>query len=127
MEYGDQKENTGVRLNRMKLKEVIGSLDLEVFYVSNPEGKTVSGGYVSDLLSDVMGNAEKNEVWITMQSHMNVVAIASLKELSAVIFVGGIEPAEAVVRKAEEEGIALLGTKLPTFSIAGRLYQLLER
>lgn len=111
----------------MRLKEIIESLELEVFCGGNLEEKNVSGGYVSDLLSDVMGNGEKDEVWITMQSHMNVVAIASLKELSAVIFVSGIEPAEAVVRKAEEEGIALLGTELSTFSIAGRMYQLLEK
>ena len=68
-----------------------------------------SGGYVSDLLSDVMGNAAENDVWITLQTHQNVMAIASLKDLAAVILVKGLEPDSDTVEHSEEEGVPLLG------------------
>jgi hypothetical protein len=60
----------------------------------------ISGGYVSDLLSDVMGNAAENEVWITLQTHQNVMAIASLKDLAAVILVKGFEPDEDTLERS---------------------------
>ena len=82
---------------------------------------------MSDLLSDVMGNAREGEVWITLQSHLNVVAIASLKELAAIVLVKGIEPDEQVIRKASEEGIPILGTSKETFETAGKLFQILKR
>lgn len=86
----------------------------------------IQGGYVSDLLSDVMGFAKEGEVWITLQSHLNVVAIASLKELSAIILVKGIVPGEAVIEKAKEEGIAILGSMEGTFETSGKMHQLIS-
>ena len=84
------------------------------------------GAYVSDLLSDVMGHARQGDIWITLQAHLNVVAIASLKELSAIILVKGIIPGPEVMDKAREEDIPLLGTGYHTFEIAGRLYDILK-
>ena len=110
----------------MTVKEIIEKLNLKVYAGEDYLQNEVSGGYVSDLLSDVMGKASEGEVWITLQSHMNVVAIASLKELAAVILINGIVPDEAVVAKAEEEQVPLLGSQDPAFDVAGMLYQTLK-
>ena len=73
-----------------------------------------------------MGHSKEGELWITLQSHVNVVAIASLKELSAIVLVKGIEPDPAVIEKAREEGIPLLGCDGGTFVTAGKLFQILK-
>jgi predicted transcriptional regulator len=69
-----------------------------------------------------MGNAAEGEIWITLQTHQNVMAIASLKDLAAVILVKSLEPDEETVEHSNEEGIPLLGTDLETFEMAGKLY-----
>jgi predicted transcriptional regulator len=86
----------------------------------------ITGGYVSDLLSDVMGNADAGEVWVTLQTHKNVMAIASLKDLAAIILVNNYQPEEDTLAQSNEEGIPLLGTHLSTFEVSGRLYELLK-
>ena len=106
----------------MKVSELIKILDLHVFAGSEELEKEISGGYVSDLLSDVMGNASENEVWITLQTHQNVIAIASLKDLAAVILVKNLEPDEDTLTRSREEGIPLLGSGMSTFELAGKLY-----
>ncbi len=60
----------------MKVSEIIEKLDLKVYSGKKGLDREISGGYVSDLLSDVMGNAREGEVWITLQVHQNVMAIA---------------------------------------------------
>jgi predicted transcriptional regulator len=99
---------------------------LTVFSGESGLNNEISGGYVSDLLSDVMGNASENEVWITLQTHQNVLAIASLKDLAAILLVKGFEPDPEMLEKSNEEGIPVLGTKLGTFEISGMIYQLIK-
>jgi hypothetical protein len=84
----------------------------------------VTGGYASDLLSDVIGNSREGDVWVTLQIHVNIVAVASMKELSGIILVNGREPDEDTVEKAEAEGIPLMVSGLPAFELVGRLYGL---
>jgi predicted transcriptional regulator len=110
----------------MQVKDIIEKLDLQVFGGNNEPEKQITGGYVSDLLSDVMGYSNEGNVWVTLQTHKNVMAIASLKELSAVILVKGLKPSEEALEHANEEGIALLGTNKSTFEITGELYKLLK-
>jgi predicted transcriptional regulator len=110
----------------MTTEQVVKELGLKVFTGEAMDSTELHGGYVSDLLSDVMGHAREGELWITLQSHINVLAIASLKELAGVLLVKGIEPEKVVVEKAREEGIVLLGTSEDTFTTAGKLYQLLK-
>jgi hypothetical protein len=86
----------------------------------------IKDGYVSDLLSDVMGNANEGSVWITIMRHLNVIAVASLAGLSAVVFSKAIVPDKTVIDKANEEGICLISSPLSTFELAGRLYGLLQ-
>ena len=111
----------------MTVSEMIEKLELTIFNGKDGLAKEIKGGYVSDLLSDVMGNAGEDEVWITLQTHNNVSAIASLKELAAVIIVKGLIPEENTIKHCEAEKIPLLGTSLETFEIAGKLYMLLQK
>jgi predicted transcriptional regulator len=111
----------------MKITDVIKDLDLKL--ISGQEGVSneVTGGYVSDLLSDVMGHAKEGNIWITLQTHQNVVAIASLKDLAAVIIVKGFVPESDTIEKSKVENIPILSTELDTFTIAGRLFELLKK
>ncbi len=110
----------------MKVSDVVKELNLKVFCGEAGLNREVTGGYVSDLLSDVMGNASEGELWVTLQTHRNVLAIASLKELAAVILVKGFEPDDDTMEHSAEEGIPVLGTELDTFELAGRLYNLIQ-
>ena len=107
----------------MKVSELVKELDLKVFSGRDGLEREITGGYVSDLLSDVMGNANEGAVWITLQTHRNVVAIASLKELACVLLVSSLEPEQNTMDHSNEEGVPVLGTSLSTFEIAGLLYQ----
>ncbi len=111
----------------MKVSDLVEKFDLKVFSGENGLQNEIKGGYVSDLLSDVMGNAAEGEVWITLQTHQNVMAIASLKDLAAVILVKDLQPDEDTLKHSKEEGIPLLGTSMETFDMAGRLYRELEK
>jgi len=108
----------------MKVSEIVEKLGLTVFSGQKGLDREITGGYVSDLLSDVMGNAREGEIWITLQVHQNVMAIASLKDLAAVILVNNLPPQENTVRHSNDENIPVLGTSLSTFEITGQLYQL---
>ncbi len=108
----------------MKVCDITKKLNLTLYSGAKGLEKSVTGGYVSDLLSDVMGNAEEGAVWITLQTHKNIMAVASLKDLSAIILVKGFKPDEATMAQSEEENIPVLGTTMEAFEITGRLYKL---
>jgi len=110
----------------MKVSELVEKLGLTVYSGQNGLDREISGGYVSDLLSDVMGNAGEGEVWITLQVHQNVMAIASLKDLAAVVLVNNHEPQENTISHSNSENIPLLGTNLPAFEITGKIFRLLN-
>ncbi|MFW6224324.1 MAG: DRTGG domain-containing protein [Bacteroidota bacterium] len=110
----------------MTVQQLIEKLSLKVFGGEKGLENEISGGYVSDLLSDVMGNADAGEVWVTLQTHKNVMAIASLKDLAAIILVNNHQPEEDTLAQANEEGVPLLGTELSTFEVTGKLYKLLK-
>jgi predicted transcriptional regulator len=84
----------------------------------------VTGGYTSDLLSDVIAHSHKGNIWITIQTHPNIAAVAAMKELAGIILTGGREPDAGTVQKAEEEGIPILVSPFFTFELVGRLYQI---
>ena len=108
----------------MKLADLVEKLDLDVRSARGNLDSEVSGGYVSDLLSDVIANSSKGDVWITLQAHQNTVAVAVLKDLAGIILIGGAEPEEETLQKAEEENIPIMVSALPAFEIVGRLYSL---
>ena len=78
----------------MKIKDIIKTLDLQVISGEEFLGREVTGGYAGDLLSDVLANSKKGYVWITLQIHQNIIAVASSKELSGIIIVNGRKPEE---------------------------------
>lgn len=108
----------------MTIQEIVNALPLKVISGQANLEKEVKGGYVSDLLSNVMGNARAGNVWVTMQGHQNVVAVALLAGLTAIIIAGGVEPDSESVRKAASEEIVVLTTNLSSYEVVGRLYQL---
>lgn len=92
----------------------------------DPAEVEITGGYVCDMLSDVMGSAQPGQIWITIMKHLNVIAVASMTGVPAVIFAKGVTPDANVIDKATEEGILLLSSPLDTFSISGIVYQALK-
>lgn len=108
----------------MLLEKITSVLPVEVRTGGDKLGQPVTGGYVSDLLSNVMGQAGAGHIWVTMQGHQNIVAVASLLGLAGIVLAGGVTPDEDTLRKAEREGIVLLTTQLSAFEITGRLYSL---
>ncbi len=108
----------------MELQKIIEGLALEVKTKSHDFTKEVTGGYVSDLLSDVIANTKEGNVWVTLQTHINIVAVAALKELSGIILVNGKVPDEDTLKRADNEGIPIMVTTIPAFEVVGRLYTL---
>jgi hypothetical protein len=86
--------------------------------------REVTSAHASDLLSDALANAPAGGVLLTIQVHLNVVAVALHSQQAAVIFTWGMQPDEQVVRKAVEEGLPLFAAAASTFEIAGQLYLL---
>jgi len=110
----------------MNLSSIVKELNIKVECGKDQLTREVTGGYVGDLLSDVMANSKEGNLWITRQTHQNIVAVASLKELAGIILVQGKEPEEDTLGKASKEGIPILVTDLYTFEVAGKLYKLLS-
>jgi predicted transcriptional regulator len=81
-------------------------------------------GYASDMLSCVMVGAANKGLWLTLQAHVNIVAVAALLDLSAVIITEGAKPDAMTIAKANEQQITLLSTPESTYSIAGKLWEL---
>ena len=109
----------------MNLQEIINHLNLTV--LTEPRDFTMiqpEGGYTSDLLSCVMAGAKSNYLWVTLQAHINIVAIAALLEIAAIIVTENAKPDAATISKANEQGIILLSTPKPTFEIDGKLWEM---
>jgi hypothetical protein len=106
------------------LQDIAEALHLTVRTGDDLLARAVTGGYASDLLSDVLAHAAKGQVWVTLQTHANVVAVASAKELAGIIIVQGRAPEEATLQKAKQERIPILVSSLSTYDVVGRLWEL---
>lgn len=106
----------------MKLSEIVDKLNLEVRGADSHLDNDVRRGYVSDLLSDVLGNSEEGDLWITLQIHPNIVAIASMKGLSGIVLINNRQPEEDTVNKANEENVPIMVTSMTAYEFSGRLY-----
>ena len=96
------------------LKEIIERLNLQAVSSASLGDQSVGGGYAADLLSCAMKGAKKDYVWVTLQSHLNVVAVASLLNLAGVIITEGNRPDQETIARAEKEGVVLLVTPKTT-------------
>jgi hypothetical protein len=107
------------------LQEIVDQLGLKVLTESRDLGQVTAGaGYTSDLLSCVMAGAQKRAVWVTLQAHANIVAVAALLDLSAIIITEGAMPDPASIAKANDENIILLSTPKTTFHVVGKLWEM---
>ena len=111
---------------KMTVSELVAKLGLKVLSGETGLDRQITGGYTSDLLSDVMGHANAGKIWITLQTHKNVMAIASLKELAAVVLVKGYQPEADMLAQSNIEEIPVLGTAEEAFEISGQIYKLLN-
>ena len=106
----------------MNLNEIIQKLDLKVLTgESDLAAVEPAGGYASDLLSCVMAKAQSGHIWVTLQAHPNVIAVASLLNLAAVVITEGVAPDDETVERARENGVNLLGASQTTFAVVGQL------
>jgi predicted transcriptional regulator len=103
----------------MKLQEVIEKADLKA--LTNMEEREVDGVFISDMLSDVMTGAQAGNLWLTVQTHTNIVSAANLVDLAAVVITSGKEVPNATIELANRYHVIILSTPLKTFELATRL------
>lgn len=109
----------------MNIQEIINKLDLKILTESKDFASIEpTFGYTSDLLSCVMAGAPKQGIWVTLQAHGNIVAVAALLELTAVIITEGAMPDENTIQKANDEGVTLLSTSRSSFNTIGQLWEM---
>lgn len=108
----------------MKIRDIVKTLGLKVISGEKFLEREVTGGYAGDLLSDALANSKKGNIWVTLQIHQNIIAVASSKELSGIIIVNGRKPEEETLKKAKEEKIPVMISNLLTYEVAGRLYEI---
>ena len=98
----------------MKVSELCEALGAEAVVMPSGE-REIKGAYVGDLLSWVMGKAETDNVWVTIMSNLNVIAVASLSGVSCVLFSEGVMPDADAIKRAELEEINLLVTNMTSY------------
>jgi len=108
----------------VKIVELVEKLNLDVRSAKENLEREITGGYASDLLSDVLARSKEGNLWITLQLHQNIVGVASMKDLAGIILVNGREPEPETVEKAEAENIPVMVSELPTFELVGKLCSL---
>ena len=108
----------------MKLREIVAKLPLALRAGADGLDAEVTGGYAADLLSCAMAGAHRGNIWVTLQGHLNVIAIATLNELSAIIVTEDKPVASDTLARADAEGGPVLSTSLSTFEGVGRLWEL---
>lgn len=111
----------------IKLIDYINAIEGKVLTnLCKPDSIGIHGAYVSDMLSDVMGSAKSGEVWITIMKHLNVIAVASMTGVQAIVFAKDTIPDAAVINKANEEELCLIHSPKSAYELAGILYQLVH-
>jgi hypothetical protein len=109
----------------MNLQQIINELNLTVLTEAQDFSSILpTGGYSSDLLSCVMAGAKKGYLWTTLQAHLNIVAVAALNEVAAIIISENAQPDAASIAKANQQGVILLSTPQSTYQINGKLWQM---
>ncbi len=105
----------------MKLEEIVAAAALTVRTAPQGLDAEVTGGYASDLLSCALAKAQKGNLWITLQAHPNIVAVASLLDLAGIVIAEGRGPDPGTVEKANEHGVCIMTTGRATFTVVARL------
>lgn len=110
----------------MKLSTIVKELDLEIIagYEKSNEGKDATGVYICDLLSLVMGKAKEHNIWITIQTHTNIIAVATLLDLSAIIVAEDLDIDEDTIAKSNAVNVPLFKSKLSSYELAYKLREI---
>lgn len=108
----------------MTVSQIAEKLGLTVFAAPEAD-REITGGYMGDLLSWVMGGAQPGDAWLTIMSNQNVAAVAALSDVACVILTEGVQPDPDLLKKAQVQGINLLGTEKSSFQAAVALSDLL--
>lgn len=108
----------------MNLNQIIQELKLEVVAGVNEDNIEVSGVYIGDLLSLVIAKASEKDIWITIQTHLNIIAVATLVGVSAIIIAEDSEIESDTIKKAREVNMPILKTSLSAYEIACKLNNL---
>ena len=106
----------------MNVEELTNKFNLHVAAGRNHLDRPIQGGYCGDLLSDVMANAPNGCIWLTVQTHQNIVSVAVLHEMAGIVLAGGQEPDQETIEKAEEEGVPILMWPKTAFELAGQVH-----
>lgn len=105
----------------MKVKELADKLGMKILTGTEGLDKEIEGGYTGDLLSWVMSHASKGDVWITVQIHVNIIAVAVLLEMAAIIVPENIPVEDSTLEKANQEGIAILQSSESAFNLCAAI------
>jgi len=108
----------------MLVREVVEKLGLSVFSGEDKLDCEITGGCISDILSDVMAQAKKGHLWVTNQTHENVLAVTFFKGLAGVVLPNGLYLDDNAAQKAKQKQILVLQTDRTAFEIVGELYKL---
>lgn len=109
----------------MTVQMLSEALECRIYAGEQGMDKEIDGCYICDLLSYAMSHAAKGNVWITVQTNINVIAVAVLTEVACVILPEGLAPDEIAKAKAEEEGIPVLSTKRTAYEIVTQLNRMI--
>jgi hypothetical protein len=105
----------------MRLKQVIEELGLCPLHLLNEDEAEVTEAYCGDLLSDVLAHTKPNTIWFTIQGHVNVVAVAQLRDIVCVVLVNGVAPDPQTMAKARTQGVNLCGSELTSAELCMKL------
>jgi len=105
----------------MNIQQLLPQVQGKLLTKTQEQERSISSAYVCDLLSWVMAKGKPGMAWITVQTHLNVVAIAALHEMSCVILPENILMEEPSLQKAQEEGIAVISSPLSAYALCGIL------
>ncbi|MBN2004119.1 MAG: serine kinase [Anaerolineae bacterium] len=108
----------------MTLREIVEKLGFKVLVGEEQLDQEARGGYVADLLSCVMAGAKAQSVWVTLQTHANIVAVAALNELACIVIAENAVVPQATLDKAEEQDVVILSSPEPVYETVGRLIAL---
>lgn len=107
----------------MKVSELLSVGDFKLLTSPDYTDREITGCYVGDLLSWVMGKANSGDAWITIMSNINIVAVATLTDVSCIILSEGVNPEEDVIKKADKEGIIILRSTKTSYEISCKIHE----
>lgn len=111
----------------MRVRELKESLELELLTGIETLDREIEGVYSGDLLSWVMSHAKSKDAWVTVRTHINIVAVAVMSEISCIIIADNIIVEDNTIKKATHEGVAILRSVFSVYDTCCRIYDLINK